>query len=128
MSDDYENATEDRIPENRVAILELPQDFLRAVLEGRFELRGFPDDAKIVGVNANWEWRSIEIMVESQTFEPVPQGMRCPRIGRFGRFEKFGERIESVTEPDGTQRHYRVSEHAERIEIPDGKVKFREFL
>lgn len=117
------------LPENRQAIVSLPQDFLIDVLEGCRELCGFPSDARIVGLATNFSCRSIEIIVESETFAPVPQGECLPHIGTFLELPRRAEKIEGVQEGKEPHRQYfYVSERAERIETPDGNVKFREFL
>lgn len=39
----------------------------------------FPANAKVISINSNWEYHSIDLMVESSDFELVPAGERPPR-------------------------------------------------
>lgn len=110
----------------RRAIISIDQDFLIAILRGEYEIEGWPADARVIGVNANWERHGIDVLVESETFDVVPTGMNPPRLGSWERFCTF--KVVQVASPPNRHSCYAVPEGTEQIDLPGGRVKFREFL
>ena len=65
---------------DRLKYFSIPRDRMVDVLLGRIVLDGssLPEDAAIVNVNADWRSQSIEFLVESASFEKIPEGTVPP--------------------------------------------------
>lgn len=70
--------------DRRCKVWWVPQEKLIEIFSGRLEIHGFPPDARITSVTACWERRSIGLMVESQSFDIVPDGMYAPDMEPLG--------------------------------------------
>jgi hypothetical protein len=67
--------------ERRLAILHLSKDGLMQILTGGVRhFSGLPADARLVDVTYSWERRGFALMLQSESFAPVPGGMQVPQI------------------------------------------------
>lgn len=65
--------------ERRIKALALPEDLALAIIAGRVALVDFdlPADARVLTVQYEWQHRTLNIIIESASYPPVPAGTRA---------------------------------------------------
>jgi len=107
----------------RCKIFFLTLNRLVKVLEGKLEIVGFPEDSIFLSINAGWTRNCVEILVCSETFDEVPEGQIPPQLEIDDISYKVVEAgVGKNKEPIA------VKGNAIEIELPDERVKFREFI
>ena len=65
----------------RRRIIPISFDALAGILRGEVKIiEGMPADAEIIAVNPITMFSTAEIVVESESFEPLKQGEEIPRV------------------------------------------------
>ena len=74
------------MPERRYRIIYASNDVLLGILNNRLTVHDFdlPDDARVVGVDRDFQRDAIAIIVQSAEFDPVPLGDTIPTLYPYG--------------------------------------------
>lgn len=122
----------------RCKLFSIGYNDLLTIIQGKSEIAGLPEDAKIVGIQSNFCSMCFDIIIHSETFEETPIGQQFPNI----RNSNFPYKICVLKVPkeqfDGCS-YYTIKEGTELIIAQEAidkmiesgenkKIKFREFI